>query len=228
MNTAEELFEGPAALPAPPEAATPPAPRRRRGDWVLDLLNHAAGYLPLILMALLALGSWWLVRSAPGPEPVRTPGPPRGEPDYAMERFVVQRFATDGALRARIEGDRLRHFPDSDTLLVDNARLQAVAPDGRITIASARRATATSDASELQLEGGARVRREPFADEPAIEFSGERLKALRHGRLVVADAPVTVKQGERLLRADRLRYDHTSRVLELSGRVRVTWPAAPR
>ena len=39
-----------------------------------------------------------------------------------MTRFVVQRFDPDGSLRTQIEGERLRHFPDNDTLEVDDAR----------------------------------------------------------------------------------------------------------
>ncbi|MCU0774378.1 MAG: LPS export ABC transporter periplasmic protein LptC [Ideonella sp.] len=221
MRTAEELFEVPPALPAAP---APAAPLPRRRDRWRDAINATVAYLPVLLMALLAAATWWLVRATPVPEPERPSGPPRGEPDYTMEHFVVQRFDRDGALRARIEGDRMRHFPNEDELRVDNARILTTAEDGRVTVASARQAISNGDGSELRLEGDARVRREPHAGEPAIEFRGERLAASRHARTVVADAPVTVTQGQAVLRADRLRYDHATRQLELIGRVRVTLP----
>jgi lipopolysaccharide export system protein LptC len=224
VKTAEELFEAPAALPAPPAPAPLPHGRRRRRDALLDALNHAAGYLPVLLMSLLALATWWLVRSTPVPGPDRPEGPPRGEPDYTMERFLVQRYAPDGSLRAQIEGDHMRHFPHDDTLVIDRARIVAHAEDGRVTVATARRATSNGDGSELRLEGDARVRREPHAGEPAIEFRGERLVASQRDRTVVADAPVTITQGGAELRADRMRYDHGTRLLEMTGRVRVTLP----
>ena len=83
-----------------------------------------------MLMALLAAGTWWLVRNAPTFEPPRAAPPPRHEPDYVMRGFVVQRFAADGALRTQIEGDTLRHYPDTDTLEIDQARIRSVADDG--------------------------------------------------------------------------------------------------
>ncbi|HEX2540783.1 MAG TPA: LPS export ABC transporter periplasmic protein LptC, partial [Caldimonas sp.] len=74
--------------------------------WYLRLLDLASAYLPLILMAVLAGGTWWLVRNAP-PDERRVEAPaPVHEPDYVMTRFVVQRFGADGALRTQIEGER--------------------------------------------------------------------------------------------------------------------------
>ena len=64
----------------------------------------------------------------------RVAAPLRHEPDYTMRDFSVQRFSADGPLRAQIEGDALRHYPDTDTLEIDNARLRAVGPDGRVTL----------------------------------------------------------------------------------------------
>ncbi|MEO8835200.1 MAG: LPS export ABC transporter periplasmic protein LptC, partial [Caldimonas sp.] len=83
--------------------------------WPLRLLDVVSAYLPLLMMALLASGTWWLVRNAPSVEAPRAAAAPRHEADYVMTRFVVQRFGSDGALRTQIEGARLRHFPDNDT-----------------------------------------------------------------------------------------------------------------
>ena len=104
-------------------------------------IDTASSYLPVLLMALLALGSWWLVKNTPLLEPGRAPVPPRHEPDYTMARFMVQRFAPEGPLRTQIEGDELRHYPDTDTFEIDNPRIRGIAPDGRVTIASAKRWT---------------------------------------------------------------------------------------
>ena len=87
-------------------------------SWPVRLLDLVSAYLPLLMMALLASATWWLVRNAPSVDaPAATP-PPRHEADYVMTRFVVQRFDAAGALRTQIEGERLRHFPDDDTLEV--------------------------------------------------------------------------------------------------------------
>ena len=93
--------------------------------WFLRLRDTLSSYLPLLLMAALALGTWWLVKNTPGAPPARSADVARGVPDYSMRRFEVQRFAPDGRLTARLEGKELRHYPESDRIEVDELRLQA-------------------------------------------------------------------------------------------------------
>lgn len=189
---------------------------------VADTLAAVVSYLPVLLMGLLALATWWLVRSTPVPEAAREPGPPRGEPDYTMERFVVQRFDAQGALRTRIEGDHVRHYPDTDRLEIDGPRVHSVAEDGRVTVARARQAVSNGDGSEIALTGEARVRREGLGGEPAVEFEGESLLASRREDRLVADRPVKITRGPSVMRADRAVYDQRAGVLTLQGQVRVT------
>ena len=220
MAIEDQLLDGPAALA--PTASPPEAPRRR---GLAERLFAASAYLPLMLMALLALGTWWLVRNTPVLEPPRAAAPLRHVPDYTMSRFLVQRFGEDGAMRAQLEGDSLRHYPDTDTLEVDNARLRAVAPDGRVTVAAARRALANDDGSEVQLEGGANVVREGGQEELPIEFNGEFLHFFVATERVRSHLPVVVTQGGTRLSADAFDYDHRGRGLALHGNVRATFPA---
>src|SRR3954451_20563826 len=66
-------------------------------SWPARLFDLASAYLPLLMMAALASGTWWLVRNAPTVETPRADVAPRHEPDYEMTNFVVQRFASDGS-----------------------------------------------------------------------------------------------------------------------------------
>ena len=177
-------------------------------------------------MALLALGTWWLVKNTPLPDGARVAAPLRHEPDYTMRQFMVQRFGADGAMRAQIEGDMMRHYPDTDTLEVDNARIRHVAVDGHVTVATARRALANGDASEVQLQGGAHVIREALgADEEAIDFRGEFLHAFLANERVRSHLPVTVTRGATEIHADAMEYDNLERVVQLKGHVQATFPA---
>ena len=209
----------------PPPAAPHGA---RRLPWTAQLLQLASTYLPMLMMGLLALGTWWLVKSTPVPEGAGVAAPPRHEPDYTMNNFTVQRFGPDGAMRVQIEGDELRHYPDTETLEIDNARIRAIAPDGRVTLARARLALANADASELQLSGGANVLREASGKEEAIEFRGEFLHALQNTEQVRSHLPVTVLRGGTQVVADAMEYDNLARVLQLKGRIRAVFtPPVP-
>jgi lipopolysaccharide export system protein LptC len=219
---------GDAPLPVA-ELATPASGARRvRGPWYSRAFDTVSAYLPLLLMAALALGTWWLVKNTPTFESGQTPTPLRHDPDYTMSQFTVQRFGPDGALRAQIEGDTMRHYPDTETIEVDNPRVRAIAADGRVSVATAHRALSNRDGSEIQLFGDARVIREATARDPAIEFRGEFLDCARFTERVRSHLPVQVVQGPSELRADAMAYDNLAGVLDLHGHVRgVLTPTPP-
>lgn len=207
---------------AGPEPVVPTAP------WYLRLFDLATAYLPLVMMAVLAAGTWWLVRNAPTFEAPRAAATPRHEPDYVMTSFVVQRFAADGTLRTQIEGDTLRHYPDDDTLEIDAARIRAIADNGTVTLATARRALANGDGSEVQLLGDARVSRPATGKEEAVEFRSEFLHAFRNVERVSSHLPVVMTQGTNIVRASGMSYDNLSRVVEFKGRSSAAFAAKKR
>ena len=220
-------------LPPLPELLLPagPAPlladvaerRTLRRPWPARITALASAYLPLLLMAVLALGTWWLVKNTRVPGNATAASAPRHEPDYAMVNFTVQRFLPTGGMRLQVEGDALRHYPDTDTLEIDKARVRAWAPDGRMTLANADRAQSNGDATEVQLRGGAHVTRQALAGEDVIEFKGEFLHAFFKTERVLSHLPVTVTRGRSVINADGLEYDNVKGLLQLKGRVRATF-----
>jgi lipopolysaccharide export system protein LptC len=190
------------------------------------VVEAISSYLPLLLMSVLALGTWWLVKNTPVVVAPTPAGPLRHEPDYQMSQFMVQRFGHDGALRAQIEGDMLRHYPDTDTLEIDNARIRAIGADGRVTHANARSALSNGDGSEVQLQGGAHVRREGLGGDEPVDFRGEFLHAFLNTERVRSHLPVVITRGDTEIRAQAMDYDNLSRVVELKGRVTASFPAA--
>ncbi len=211
----------------PIEAPGAPAQRRVRAPWYWRWLETASAYLPLLLMAALALGTWWLVKNTPLFEAGRTLEAPRHEPDYTMTQFMVQRFAADGVMRVQIEGDVMRHYPDTDTLEIDNPRIRAYGDDGRVSVATARQALSNRDGSEVQLNGGAHVVREATPKEAAIEFRGEFLHYFQNTERVRSHLPVVVTQGSTEIRADSMAYDNLARVLDLKGHLSAVIASPP-
>jgi lipopolysaccharide export system protein LptC len=197
----------------------PAPPPRLPQPWYLRLREGLATYLPLLLMGLLALATWWLVKSTPGPEPVRDAAPASGEPDYTMNRFVVERFDAAGRLQARIEGRQLRHFPDVDRIEVDQARVRLVGSDGRSTLAQARRAISNGDGSEVQLLGDARIDGNDKQGRP-VAFRGDFLHLFVPTERVRSHLPVQVSSGDSEFRAAGMDYDHLAGRLELQGPMR--------
>lgn len=182
-------------------------------------------YLPVLLMGLLALGTWWLVRNAPKAPQAAVARAPTHEPDYFMRTFSIKTFDATGRLESEIVGDVARHYLDTDTLEIDKARMRSVTPEGRVTTATANRALTNSDGSEVQLFGNAVVTRESQVrpgqtSQPRLEFRGEFLHAWVNTERVKSDQPVTLTRGGDRFTADSMDYDNLDQIVQLKGRVR--------
>lgn len=191
------------------------------------LWQRVSLYLPVLLMGVLALGTYWLVRSTPALLAAVTPPPPKHEADYFMRKFSVKTFGAAGRLKSELFGADARHYPDTDTLEVDSVRIRSFDEGGRLSTATARRAVSNGDLSEVMLTGDARVVREPAISvtgqsQARIEFRSEFLHAFVGTERVKSDKPVELTRGHDRFTADALDYDNLARVIQLKGRVRAT------
>ena len=196
-------------------------------SWQLlrDGFDRATIYLPIILTAALALGTYWLVRNAPailGPAPKP---PVTHEPDYFMRNFSVKNFLPNGELRSELFGKEGRHFPDTDTLEVDLVRWRSISDVGLVMHGTANRGLSNGDGSEIQLFGNAIVTRDAARTPngtllPRLEFRGEFLHAFLDTERVKSDQPVTLTRGTDTFTADSMDYDSLSGIANLQGRVR--------
>jgi lipopolysaccharide export system protein LptC len=184
-------------------------------------------YLPVLLMAVLVSGTYWLVRSTPIFFTPEVKKEARHEPDYSMQNFAVRTFDASGRLKSEVFGEQARHYPDTDTLEIDKVRIRSFNDVGRLTTATANRALTNGDASEVQLFGDATVVREAVADEagrqaPRTVFRSEFLHAFMNTERVRTNKPVQLQRGNDRFTADALEYDNLDRVMRMSGHVRGT------
>lgn len=193
-----------------------PASRARA---VVRLWDALTTWLPLLLMAALALGTWWLVRNAPSVAGIAAVTAPRTVPDYTMSGFTLQRFGSDGQLRLQIEGDALRHLPQTQAVEIDEARILALPPEGRPTRASARQVLARDDGSEVDLRGLAQIR-SVTASGQAAEISSEALRLFPKERRIRGDHPVELRVGPHQLSAAGVDADQASDLLTLQAPIR--------
>ena len=183
--------------------------------------------LPLALMSVLALGSYWLVRTTP-PAPAPASVADLGHtPDYLMENFSIKSFDGKGSLHAEVTGAVARHYPDTQWTEIDAIALRSVDEKGRLTQASATRGLTNEDASEVQLLGKALIVREAQGAgqtqaSPRMEFRGEFLHVFVKQEQVRSHLPVELRHGAHRFTADALDYDNVTQVAQLTGRVHAT------
>lgn len=196
--------------------------RLRRGWETLTI------YLPVLLMGLMALLTYWMVQRTPSLlEKPQQRKPQAHEVDFYMRGALIKTFDYEGYLQNELSGVEIRHYGDNRTLEVDQPRLFALARDGRAIRASAQRALTQDDGSLVELMGQAQVsslahRRADGKELPAQQLRGDHLLVDTRQQLVRSLAPVVLTSGENRFSGDLLSYDHKSRVTELTGRVKVT------
>ena len=196
--------------------------RTLRDAWERVLL-----YLPLVVVGLLALGTYWLVRSTPATGGVEAPRAAGHAPDYFMQGFSIKTFDAAGHIRTEVLGDQARHYPDTQRMEIDGIRIRSFDAQGRLTTATARRGLTNEDASEVQLLGNAVVVREAESGKgrdaaPRMEYRGEFLHAFMATERVRSHKPVELTRGRDRFTADSLDFDNVDQVLQLQGRVRGT------
>ncbi|OUM01450.1 LPS export ABC transporter periplasmic protein LptC [Variovorax sp. JS1663] len=206
---------------------------KRVWNLLRDGFDRVTIYLPIIVTLVLALGTYWLVRNAPKllePTPKEAP---KHEPDFFMRGFVIKNFLPSGDLRSELFGNEGRHYPDTDTIEVDQVRVRSVSPQGLVTRATANRGLSNADGTEIQLFGNAIVVREASTSangkaNPRLEFRGEFLHAFLDTERVKSHKPVTLIRGSDQFTADSLDYDNLTGVAHLQGRVRgLLMPSTP-
>jgi lipopolysaccharide export system protein LptC len=204
-----------------------------RQTLVREVWDRFLLYLPLACMAVLALGSYWMVRSAP---PVAATIAPRAQqhvPDYFMDGFAVKTFDASGFMRSEVLGDKVRHYPDTQWMEIDGLHIRSFDAQGHLTTASADRGLTNEDGSEVQLMGHALVVREAGAVKgekasPPMQYRGEFLHAFMNTERLKSHKPVELQRGGDRFTADRMDFDNVEQVLQLDGRVHGTLVPAPQ
>jgi len=186
------------------------------------LLDRLLLSLPLVLVALLALGSYWMLRTAPALDTGQLPQPPDQEPDYVLEKFSTLKFDANGRLTLFIRGELAQRLPESPWVEVHKFSMRATDAQGHVKHASADMGFSSSDNKEFELKGKARLMQEanPADDSPRLEITGEFLHLFSDPDRIESDKPVQLLHGKHQFNADSMVYSGTERSLQLDGRVR--------
>ncbi|MCP5282335.1 MAG: LPS export ABC transporter periplasmic protein LptC [Rhodoferax sp.] len=192
---------------------------------LLIVWDRLSIYLPIAVMGLMALGTYWLVQNSPKAVATAQERPQRTDPDYFMKDFSVTTFGEGGRLKSEVFGVAARHFPASDTVEIDKVRIRSFDDQGRLTTATANRALTNSDATIVELFGNALLIRDAQQDKtgalvPRIEFRGEYLHANTDTERVTSNKPVELRRGNDVFVGDTMDYDNVNQTMVMQGRVK--------
>jgi len=184
------------------------------------LLDALSLYLPMIVLALLACGSWWLVRSMPSLSSPPTHKPVRQDPDYRLSDFSVKSFDTTGQMTREVAGKSAQHFPATEELHIEQIRIFAQNDRGGRMNAQAQQGIASDDGAKVTLLGQAQAIKHSQADLPQIELRGERLVALPDEDRIESLDPVNITRDRDVFTANAMSFNSNTGEYALQGSVR--------
>ncbi len=189
-------------------------------------LDRLSLYTPLVIMGVLALASWWLVRSLPDLGGPQLPKIVRSDPDYSLRNFSVQAFRPDGTLYREVHGLEGHHYPDNDELHIQHVQFRGLSANGSRMNARAQQGIATSDGERVTLERDAVAVREALGTSPAITLSGQQLVAWPKKEALKSVQPVRIERAKDVFTGNTLDFNAKTGEYLLQGQVRAS--LAPR
>ncbi len=185
----------------------------------LDIL---LGWLPVLVLGVLLLGTTWLVRTAPPPVQNTQVKAPQHIANYDLQQFTLRTYSLDGQMQSSLSGASAAHFEDSLVTVVQRPQVTMYAKDGRVTTASAQQAVSNEDGSEVQLMGQAHIHRASVGQQTqALTVKSDFLHFFVNTDSVQTDSPVVVTRGANTFQSDRLRADNLNASVNMRGRVKV-------
>ena len=189
------------------------------------LIDNVLAYVPVLLMGILAMLSYWLVKNTPViQDEVLTPTT-RHEVDYFLKNFSVKTYHGDGHLQSVVFGEQANHFEDTQTLEIQKPRLQSVDKENNLIRATANHAITNVDGSELELIGDAVVIKNgivkaglPKSED--LELRSEFLDFMIDLDRVKTTQSVLLKKGKDTFSAQGMEYDNATQILKLRGKVK--------
>lgn len=203
----------PLALPVAARSLTP---------WQMfrQVYEFFMAWLPLLLLFVGLLFSIWLVRTTPLLLPPQQEIVNKQEPDYDIRRFVLKTYDLQGKLKSSMTGTSAVHSPQTMSTLVEEPRVM-ILKEKTTTLATAQRALANEDGSEVQLMGRAVIHRNPTPEEPdPLRVQSEFLHFFADTDTVQTPLPAEISKGKNNFKGSSMKADNLNQVLAMKGRVK--------
>lgn len=185
--------------------------------------------LPLILVAMLAVFTFWLDRLAQ-PVPTGVSGASRHDPDYLVEGLSAMRMNTAGATAYTLSAKKMVHYPDDDTTLLTTPRLVSLEPDKAPITITSKQALVSSNGKNVYFRDDVHLTRAAFGDSSEMQMNTSYLHVIPDDRVAQTDRPVVLTDMATTVTAAGLELNSETRMLKLQGRVHGTYDPnkAPR
>lgn len=176
--------------------------------------------LPLVLLAILALLTFWIDYSVQAPEP-KIDGSTRHDPDYILNNFITTRTDENGELRYRLTSAEMRHYPDDDTTELEKPQFERYELDKPFTTIEGQKGFVSSNGEKIEFIDDVKVVRQAFEGKGEMVVLTDRLELLPNEEMAITDRPVVITQEPKtVIHATGMIYDKKNKTVQLLNRVK--------
>ena len=183
------------------------------------------GALPLLLLAaVLALGSFWLLEVMRKSGKETGPSAARVDPDYYVENFNFVRLSATGEAQYNISGKRMVHNPADDTHTVELPVINSLSRERPPMTARADRARIEPDATRVHMYDKVRIDRPKTPTSTLFHLESDYLLVLPDEDIMRTDKPVRMTLGDSQLNGTGMVANNATGEVQLASRVQATLP----
>lgn len=176
--------------------------------------------LPLVLMAMLAMLTFWIDYSVQAPD-AKIDGSSRHDPDYILNNFTTSRTDENGELRYRLTATEMRHYPDDDTTELEKPHFKRYQADKPFTTIEGDKGLVSPDAETVEFIDDVRVVRQAFNGKGEMVVLTDRLEVMPNEEMAKTDRPVVITQEPKtVIHATGMIYDKKNQTVQLLSRVK--------
>lgn len=182
--------------------------------------NRSTIIFPLVLLAILAMLTFWIDYSVQPPEP-KIDGSSRHDPDYILNNFMTTRTDRNGDLRYRLYAVEMRHFPDDETTELEKPDFTRYNVDKPYTQIKSLRGFVSEDGKKIDFVDEVKVIRQAYNDRGQMVVLTDRLEVLPDDEIASTDRPVIITQEPKtVIHATGMIYDKKQQTVQLLKRVK--------
>lgn len=191
--------------------------------------------MPLILMGLLTLATFWLVQKNTPPEKSPLERVRLHEPDYIIKNGALSALNELGKTKYRILGVKVTHYDDDASIDILTPRMRLFQAEKAPVTVKSDTGHLDGDLTILDLYDNATIFRpaqEATASQPAtlrMMASSSYFKVLINDDIIETNKPITLEQGMSIMKStDGGIFNNVEQSMVLSGHVKGRIERAPR
>jgi lipopolysaccharide export system protein LptC len=179
-----------------------------------------ASLVPLVAVAALAGGTYWLLQATLPPAQQAAAPTKRHTPDYFANNFSVSELDATGTTQYRLTAKSMVHYEDDENSDLTLPAMRMFQPQKPTVTATAQRGTVNGDVSIVDLYDDARILRAAGYGDPQMQADSPHFRVLVNDDVIETEKPVRLQRGPSVMTAAGMNYNNVTRVMKLFGNVR--------